>query len=38
MAGFCEHGYKTSDSITFWKNLEELHNLRLLKKDSAAWS
>jgi hypothetical protein len=33
--GFCEHGIEPSGSIKCWEVLEELHNLRLLKKGSA---
>jgi hypothetical protein len=33
--GSCEHGIEPSGSVKFWEVLEELHNWRLPKKDSA---
>jgi hypothetical protein len=36
--GSFEHGNEPSGSIKSWEILEWLHNLQLLKKDSAAWS
>jgi hypothetical protein len=36
--GFCEHGNEISGSTKFGEFLEQLHNRRLLKKDSAPFS
>jgi hypothetical protein len=33
--GSCEHGNEPSGSIKCWEVLEQMHNWRLLKKDSA---
>jgi hypothetical protein len=35
--GSCEHGNEPLDSIKCWEVLEQLHNWRLFKKDSAPW-
>jgi hypothetical protein len=36
--GSCERSNEPSGSIKCWEVLEQLHNLRLLKKGSAPWS